>query len=757
MAVLAILKDRPDADTETRARGKLFEALAEYLQRDFDRAEKYLDDYRSLCKITVAANAGKEEQAKAEAETRSRLMSYFTLLGHGRELQGKTLEAVRVYLELAELANPDVLVASPLDPALKVALPVFAAGRIKALLGKATPAQRKLIEEEIEKRWKDIRKEGNLGSLRGFARLLGDSAFGQEARLVLAERLVKDNGFIEAELLLLQAARAKGDPQRAARAVEALALLDAQRGLLPDAVHYYRLLERAYASTVVRDGKTGADLFKDITTDKRFLPFLEEPKGVWKGNCLAKVENGQWPQQRQVYVFDPAGEVLPFFRRHQVALDLPSHTLKLSAGGEEIWSEKLTRTMFQNLMWTGADPNNPLRFPYHSVGHVIVLPLAHMVFGLDPVGKQILWERSVTGTTHMPQQWNNVVADPKDGTLSIFSQDGYVQKLGQTGPVEASYVCLQTRDGLLALDPASGKTLWTRSDVSTRAGLFGDGDHVFVVDVSSDGNPTRTRAFRAQDGGGVDLPDFTAVYQQRQRLLGGRILASGLERGRGRLVVRIYDPLTGKDDWRKEFAADSTLLRSEVPNLAGVAEPDGKLTVVDLTTQKEVLRSNLQPKDVEKAKDITLLEDRERFYVAINGPVDPNIMNWGGGIMPNLIPNFGYRMVPVNGYVYAFDRHTEKLRWRTAVHNQVLLLNHFGEMPVLVFTSRYTTNNGGRFRQEVLVKAITKANGKLACDEHLNQNSQQFHALKVDPEAGVIELTSANLRVRIEPLKDRPK
>src|SRR5262249_19598152 len=163
-------------------------------------------------------------------------------------------------------------------------------------------------------------------------------------------------------------------------------------------------------------------------------------------------------------------------------------------------------------------------------------------------------------------------------------------------------------------------TLWARADVSPRAGLFGDGENVYVVDINGDGQPARTRAFRSQDGVSVDVPDFTTVYQQRQRVFGRKILASGPDKGK--LVVHICDPRTGKDDWRKEFAANATLLPSEEPNLAGVVEPDGKLTVIDLTTQKEVLASNLRPKDVEKVQSIALLQDRERFYVAINGPVD---------------------------------------------------------------------------------------------------------------------------------------
>jgi outer membrane protein assembly factor BamB len=751
----AALKNKPDADTENKVRDKLFGALTEYLRHDFDKAEKFLDEFKALCKVAVDPNAPAGEQQQAEAESRRRLVTYFSLLAWGREMQGKAVEAVRAYLELADLGSPNELVASPFDPALKVTLPIMAAGRIKALLEKATPAQRKLIEEEIEKRGKEIRKEGKLGSLRSFVQVFGSSAEGQEARLDLARRLVKNRDFAEAELHLLQVRRDSDDPQRAGRATEALALLNLERGLLPDAVYFYRILERDFAKTVLHDGKTGADLFGELATDKRFLPYLaDEAKDGWKGRLKGKQEKGQWPQNRQFYTFEPAGEVLPFFQKQRVALDFQFHAFKLSEGDKETWSQNLTRTMFQNFIWTGQ-PYNPVRYPYHTVGHVIVLPLAHMVFGLDPVSKRVLWEKSLTGN-QPPQNWNNVIPDPKDGTLSVYYPDGYIQKLGQIGPLTPAVLCLQTRDGLAAIDPLTGSTLWTRSDVSPRAGIFGDSDHVYIVDVNGEGNPARTRAFRLSDGAPVEVPDFTATFDRRLAVLGSHLLTADEPKGKEQ-TLRLIHVATGKELWKRVFVGKPITVRSEVRDLGGALEPNGQLTVVDLATGKEVLRTVLDPRHVEKAQGVTLLQDRDNYYVAINGPLDPNIQNWGGGIMPNLMPNFGYRMAPVNGEVYAFDRRTEKYKWRAHIPNQMLILNEVGDLPVLLFTSRYTTNNGGRFTQDVAVRVLAKQNGKLVYDEKLDPNSQQFHALNVDPEAGVIELVAWNLKVRLEGVKDPPK
>src|SRR5207249_10901156 len=118
---------------------------------------------------------------------------------------------------------------------------------------------------------------------RGFGTLV---SVGKESRLRLAERLIEEDAFLEAEMNLLQL-RQQDDAGLAARAVEDLARLMIRKGLLEDAAYYFRILGRDYATTVIRDGKTGADLFNEQATDKRFLPYLDEPSAPWIGRRVS--------------------------------------------------------------------------------------------------------------------------------------------------------------------------------------------------------------------------------------------------------------------------------------------------------------------------------------------------------------------------------------------------------------------------------------------------------------------------------------
>src|SRR5207248_1475174 len=115
---------------------------------------------------------------------------------------------------------------------------------------------------------------------------------------------------------------------------------------------------------------------------------------------------------------------------------------------------------------------------------------------------------------------------PRDGSVVVTYTDGWVQRLGQTGPLEGNVICLQTRDSLMGIDPVSGRTLWTRSDISARNRIFGDEQVIYVVEQNTEGKATATRALRAYDGVSVKIADFSDKYEKRLGLHGRRILFS---------------------------------------------------------------------------------------------------------------------------------------------------------------------------------------------------------------------------------------
>ncbi|MFM7151256.1 MAG: PQQ-binding-like beta-propeller repeat protein, partial [Gemmataceae bacterium] len=69
------LQNNPPEATLSKARNKLYDALTEYFQRDFNKAEEYLKEYEELCRIDLNGKNGAERDA-LEAEMRRRRANF---------------------------------------------------------------------------------------------------------------------------------------------------------------------------------------------------------------------------------------------------------------------------------------------------------------------------------------------------------------------------------------------------------------------------------------------------------------------------------------------------------------------------------------------------------------------------------------------------------------------------------------------------------------------------------------------------------
>jgi outer membrane protein assembly factor BamB/tetratricopeptide (TPR) repeat protein len=767
------LKNKPTAEVRIKAREKLYDALTEYFQRDFNTAEKYLTEYEDLCKVEVPEAASPAERTAAQVEERRRRANFLCLVGKGREAQNKLVEAFRRYLELGETARRDELIQVVDEPAVKAAPDVWSQGRISAMVTNSKDGeQRDALEAEIKGRWAKIKATpaASTDDLRKFVRLFG-SLFqvGKEARFALAERLMEDTdagSLLEAEQHLNLLRGPAEDDETAARAVEALARLYTRKGFLEDAAFFYRMLGERYARTKIGD-KTGADFLDDLSTDKRFLPYLDPPARFTargKGSFEVLKSDSTAGFVPMTYTFTHDGERIPFFQKNLFGLRFssPQDVLRITdaSSGDERGALNLTRTQFQTIVSDWRAHPFTARYSYQTQGHLVVLQLGHMVFGIDPQGKgRVLWERPLTPVAGAltPASYH---PDPRDGSVEVVYTDGWAQRLGGEGPLQGGVVCLLGRDALTAIDPVTGRTLWTRPDVNSRSVVFSDDKNIYVVGMSDGNNPTGTRAFRAYDGVSVKVRDFTHEFANRQRMLGRNVLVAETD-ARNALNLRIYDVRAGKNVWQHKFAPGAVQLRSEDPRLAGAIEPDGTVRVVDLTTTKEVLKAKMKwgkiaPKDLDKSKAVHMVSDSNAIYLAVNGPDDPGLFRptWPQGmppVQPMLAPGYGLRAVPVNGDLYAFQRGTGKLLWVNDFQNMTLTLAEFEEMPVVVLTGRYQKRIGFNNVGMAGIYVVQKRNGMYIFQDESPPSGAVFHAVQLDPRGGRFELLSSNLKLTIQP------
>jgi outer membrane protein assembly factor BamB/tetratricopeptide (TPR) repeat protein len=751
------LHNNPPADVLPETNGKLYEALTQLLQRDFKAGSEYLDDYKELCKVPVPPGATPDVQMRALDEQRRREINYLCLVARGREQSGGLSEALQAYRELHAKGGDANLITTVDDPLVKARLDVWARGRVAALLEKMTAAQRKDLEDQLGREWQALRAADDVEGLGRFVALFGPTASaGKEARLQLAEMLTAErerSRFLEAELQLLQVYHHTADPRQAARALDQLARLLADKGLLEDAVSYYRLLARDYAKVEVADGKTGAAIWDDLGTDKRFLPYLTESSSSWgtrwKVDDPKKMFGGGVNRPvPQLLNFDPAGDPAPSVRGSALTFDLNSSQFRFvdRHSGQERWRQKVTLDGVRAYLLQSGYAN--LRLPYQVQGHLGVVNLGTVAFGLDLIDGRVLWRRQLVDSP-FDQNRFYVEYNPQLGfrtyLLNQTGQGGANRLIAALGPVASGYVAVHTVGGLVTLDPVRGEPQWVRTDVAAESLSFGDDEMLCLVE----NNGSSGRALRARDGLAVKVPDFVTKYQSKVQQFGCRLLL--VENEGNRVVHRLYDAGTGKDVWKKIVPARSVLLHSVDPTLLGRVDPDGKVHVFEARSGKEVLKAAVDPRHLDQVREIHLLHDRSRFYVAINGPL---LANTGvQGEAWQFVQNM--ETVPVHGMVYCFDAQSGEVQWYNLVQHQQLLLEKFEEMPILLFVAGVNreTVPQGNVQQKINFHSIDRQTGKRLLHQDID-NTQGLHqplnALTVDPINRRVELVGPTMKVKHE-------
>jgi outer membrane protein assembly factor BamB len=762
------LANRPPADLLPKTRGRLYEAMTRYLQRDFNAAEKYLDEYRQLCRVPAPDGATPEQQLQLRLEEQRRQTNLLCLVARGREQQaGRLLEALHAYEDLYGHDTDGQLVTVLDDPVVRARVDSWVRGRIATLFAQADATTARLLHEHAAAQWQRIRDGSDLKGLARFASLYGTACpEGREARLLLAEQLVESGERpLEAELLLVGVRRER-EPRLAARATEALARLAARKGLPEDALHYYRALATDFPKVELRDGRTGAQCYDDLAADKRFLPYLNPDPFVWDASKSRAEAKPQPVRPMPSYLtFAPEGEDLPPLLRSRVlVLDLNSSQFKLlnRQTGAEDWSRKADLRGLRNYLLQSGFVGT--RLPCQVEGHLVLVNLGAVIIGIDLLDRRVAWTRPLMDGPFRPDRMVIMPGDAQgNGTalvLAITDTTGRGEQriIGRVGPLGSGHLVVQTLGGLSALDPVQGDLLWTRSDVAADADSFGDDRNVYLVER----NGTGTRALRTEDGVAVpDVPDFANLYREAKARPLARTLLVGDDTA-GKNELRLVDVHTGKDVWRKPCPTQPVCLLSEDQRFVGGVAPDGTLSVLDVYSGKQVLAAKVDAKQLVNVREVHLLADATTFYVVFNGPQDPNQQLQGDP----WAPLSGMGSVPVNGLVYAFERADGKPRWFNRVQNQVLVVEQFEDLPILLFAAGLNRQNGGQVTQSLSVLSIDKRTGKrlygnLTPDkepdsadakppEPPNPNNaiMAFYALHVDVRGKTIELVSPNLRIR---------
>src|SRR5260370_38905380 len=211
-----------------------------------------------------------------------------------------------------------------------------------------------------------------------------------------------------------------------------------------------------------------------MESNKFVLPHLYEGGAAVLGGRVSKGQeeraNGNAGVNQQAYTFDQLGEELPFFKQYRISLMNPQHNLRITnryvpdeAPRMDVRLAPTAFFMLTNQIWNpmGGGPVTP-KCSFQNMGHLVVLPLGHRVFGIDPVEKKVLWDKDLYGTTQgngvppLGNQFNGmppITVDPHDGAVQVVYTDGWMQRISQTSSLDGQVISLPTKEALQALHP----------------------------------------------------------------------------------------------------------------------------------------------------------------------------------------------------------------------------------------------------------------------------------------------------------------
>ena len=750
-------------------REKLYIAYTELLRADFNAAENFLKEYETLCEVPVDGMESPEDKIKREDETKRRKRLHNYLMARGRETQGRLSEAFDHYLKLASLGEGQQLIEMPDEPNVKMRPDVWARGRIESMIRRAVTAEaQKSLEDRVNKEWALVKDAGDLKKLREFVAVFGPFfPAGRDAQFKLADALLSTNNESdarEAQTHLSQLRVTAEDATVRARATEALAQLMIKNRMMEDAVAMYLQLGKEFPNVVVRDGKTGADFLTSLLTDKRLLPFLEPSRYPMPGRVKAE-QSG--PQNNVNYgaqfeVESPA-DLFPMFRQYRFVLDQ-------YRSGNGSWTmigyDRATgneKCRFPNMMNPNMYSRTGVPIPWSKFvqgsGHIMLVQLGMTVYCFDLAEKKELWNKPLLDpATFNPGMSYQVDVKP-NGMCVVNFPNGTRLVLGSSTVLQPGYVCILTQDGLECVEPLTRRVQWTRKGVADRTQIHGDGRYIVMIETDNQDKPVATKLLRAVDGLVVEnSPDSGRVLGDAQSYkLYGRhaLLASGT--GEEKRVLRMYDLATGKDVWKKEFDAKAIPISAPLNSeWTGFVKADGSAEVFSVKTGASVAKFQIDPKNAEaqlkSCNGAQVLADADRYYLILDR--DPSAGSTNGTRPVPVYNNPMLRSQKVNGPIYAFDRNTGKRLWTYAdvLENQYLVLEQFGELPVLIAAAPVMRENN-QYTHAVVV--IEKERGRLVFDKNVVYNGNMFQNLTVDQKNGTISMNRYDTRIYITP--DEPK
>ena len=582
--------------------------------------------------------------------------------------------------------------------------------------------------------------------LRRFIAHFDEHPLADSARLRLAGKFLEQDRLLEAEMLLARVQQS-ADPAQAAVAAAATADLLTRAEHFEEAAACYRRIARVWPDVACRDGLTGSGLLSSIPGDSPVGQALAGRQDWPRGSVRTELSDEEalgLASQSRLYllnILSAENLLLPGVR---ASLDPAEARIAVRDGiGREMIDLALSRRSGTSFY---SSNYGLTRGRFH--GHLLVLSMGFEVVGLDTLklsrnaAKREVWQQDLSQAVPGALQARKYVRpiainNPWCGPTYV-PRDQQGNPVGMLGPLSDRGLTFLRDRTLICVDPIKGEEIWSRNDCVTGSELFGDQEHVVVVAPNSG----QARVFRAGDGD--EVRTATVPSEERRWTTFGRKILTW-DDAPGKMVLRLYDPLTDSNSWSFDFLVGSKGWIVEEGEVA-VLEPSGNFVIIRMADGTRAVESQLENQP--SLTGIHVLASQSTYVLVTNTPItqaDPNV---------HISPAPGGFFSPlVNGQAYAFDRQTGQSLWPQPVRldQYGLPLQQSSELPVVVFLRQIRRTERGQSAGIVTsVLCIDKRTGQvLYSNDDIPTQTRAFEMVG-DIQAGKVSLMLPARKINIQ-------
>ncbi len=440
----------PSAGVEAERQETLLAEVAAHPERAAEIAAE-LEPLLDSADVRIRA-----EQALAEAEAQA----------------GHPLAALEFWLKLLE-QNPAGDMPRSDDPFLQVTYSRGIQGAIRDLLDTAPPDVRGKLESRLSEYQQAALNRRDPFAVSRLARRFDQLKWGRELIVEEGQRTGIGQTALERQLALWAVTEAAEHPALQALAYRRLMEDRIAELRFSEAAFAYRELQDRFADVTFPDGQTVSEFLKTLPADSPVRKELEPGHSPWPASppqITRTNRTARLPDFIALPVSAPAGGLSAEL---DVWLDFERRRLRFSGAGQRgAWEFALAGG--QPLL---ADVRDLTQC--WGAGPVLVLQYGSELMGIAPLDDhgeprpRVLWRLPMFETEGSEIAPSAELAyrqfQPPPGFGIPYGEllDPFRQGIAQVGPVSAGMLAYQTGGRVTAIDPATGRKLWSRA-TSTR-------------------------------------------------------------------------------------------------------------------------------------------------------------------------------------------------------------------------------------------------------------------------------------------------